>query len=197
MSTSHPHPAYDWRLLEESASIVAPRLLGCILERTIDGQVLRGKIVETEAYDQTDAASHSYRGQTERTKVMFGPAGYAYVYFTYGMHFCCNIVVGANGYGTGVLIRGVEPLTGIDVMRQLRHGRPEKELTNGPAKFCQAFGIQRDLNGHDLRIPPLTLTLQPPIPDHDIVQTTRVGISQAQDVAWRFYIRGNPYVSKT
>lgn len=190
------HSPHDWQILNGPASTVAPRLLGCIVERTIDGHTLRGKIVETEAYDQTDAASHSYRSRTERTNVMFGPAGHLYVYFTYGMHFCCNVVVGNDGYGAAVLIRAVEPLEGIETMTLLRHGRTGKELTNGPAKFCQAFGIQRELNGHDLRTPPLTLTLQAPLPSQDIVQTSRVGISRAKDVAWRFYIRGNSYVSK-
>lgn len=182
--------------MEDAAQAVAPKLLGCILERQINGQMLRGRIVETEAYDQTDAASHSYRGKTERTEVMFGPAGHLYVYFTYGMHFCCNVVAGPTGYGAAVLIRAVEPLAGAEVMQTLRHGRTGKELTNGPAKFCQAFGIQRTLNGHNLRTSPLKLLLQPPLAQQDIIQTTRVGISQAKDVAWRFYVRDNPYVSK-
>ena len=112
------------------------------------------------------------------------------------MHFCCNVVAGPTGYGAAVLIRAVEPLAGAEVMQELRHGRTGKELTNGPAKFCQAFGIQRALNGHNLRTSPLKLLLQPPLTQKDIVQTTRVGISQAKDVAWRFYIRDNPYVSE-
>lgn len=194
--SNEPQAGQEWADLARPAQIVAPRLLGCIVERTIDGETLRGRIVETEAYDQTDAASHSYRGKTKRTEVMFGPAGHAYIYFTYGMHYCCNVVAGPTGYGSGALIRAVEPLAGAAMMQSLRHGRTGKELTNGPAKFCQAFDIQRALNGHDLRTGPLRLLLQPPIAQKDIVQTTRVGISRAKDVAWRFYLRGNPYVSK-
>lgn len=165
---------------------VAPRLLGCVLERELDGQLLRGRIVEVEAYDQTDAASHSYRGKTERTAVMFGPAGHLYVYFTYGMHYCCNVVVGEDGYGAAVLLRALEPLDGLDVMRQHRRGRPDAELTNGPAKLCQAFGIDRALSGHDLRQAPLRLLPGEPVPRSDVLVTPRIGISQAKDVPWRF-----------
>ena len=175
---------------------VAPRLLGCQLVREIDGQRLIGRIVETEAYDQTDAASHSYRGRTPRTDVMFGPAGYLYVYFTYGMHYCMNIVVGEAGTGAAVLIRAIEPLDGEDVMSQNRRGRTGIELTNGPAKTCQALGVDKMMNGHDLRHTPLQLIMQPQLPAEQVLQTTRIGISQAKDVPWRFYIKDNPYVSK-
>ncbi|HEX4775096.1 MAG TPA: DNA-3-methyladenine glycosylase [Candidatus Saccharimonadales bacterium] len=188
---------YDpFDFLEQAAEEVAPRLLGCYLEHEIDGYKLVGKILETEAYDQTDAASHSYRGQTPRTEVMFGPAGRLYVYFTYGMHYCCNVVCGPVGHGSAVLVRAVEPLAGQDVMRQNRHGLADHQLTNGPAKFCQAFGIDKRWNGHDLHQEPFRLIVQPKLRQTDVVQTTRVGISQAKDVPWRFYVRGNPYVSK-
>lgn len=165
---------------------VAPRLLGCILQREINGQILAGRIVETEAYDQTDAASHSYKGKTPRTDVMFGPAGHLYVYFTYGMHYCCNVVTGQPGEGSAVLIRALEPLEGQALPR----------TTNGPAKLCQALGIDKSLNGHDLSQPPLELILRPPLKTEDIVQTTRVGITKAKDAPLRFYIKGNPHVSK-
>lgn len=174
--------------LDGPAYEVAPRLLGCILEREVDGQVLRGRIVETEAYDQTDAASHSYRGRTPRTDVMFGPSGYLYVYFTYGMHYCCNVVTGVEGEGSAVLIRAVEPLDGIDAMRERRGNRPDPELTNGPAKVCQAFGIGKEMNGHDLRNSPLKLIPQPPLSAGNIQITPRIGISQAKDVPWRFVV---------
>jgi DNA-3-methyladenine glycosylase len=183
--------------LDGEASDVAPRLLGCILERELDGKLLRGRIVETEAYNQTDAASHSYKGRTPRTDVMFGPPGRLYVYFTYGMHYCCNVVVGPEGYGAAVLIRAVEPLEGEELMTERRRGRTGIELTNGPAKVCQAFGIDKLLNGHDLRKAPLRLVAQPSVPSERIVQTTRIGITQARDMPWRFYLAGNPYVSKT
>ena len=174
--------------LNRDVEAVARRLLGCVLERELDGRVLRGKITEVEAYDQTDAASHSYRGKTERTAVMFGPAGYLYVYFTYGMHYCCNIVVGEAGYGAAVLIRAVEPLAGKEIMLVNRHGRGGKELTNGPAKVCQAFGIDKRLNGHDLRIAPLRLVPGIAVPPKQITVTPRIGISRAKDVPWRFLL---------
>lgn len=178
-----------------TAAEVAPRLLGCWLEREIDGVIMRGRIVETEAYDQSDVASHSYKGQTERTKVMFGPSGYLYVYFTYGMHYCCNVVVGPDGTGSAVLIRAIEPIDGLDTMAIYRNGRAGIELTNGPAKLCQALAIDRSFNGHNLERQPLRLIAKKELPIDSIIQTTRVGISRAKDMPWRFYIRDNPYVS--
>jgi DNA-3-methyladenine glycosylase len=181
---------------ELSGSVVdaAKRLLGCILEREIDGQIIKVRIVETEGYDQTDTASHSYKGRTQRTDVMFGPAGHLYVYFTYGMHYCCNIVVGDEGYGAAVLIRAVQPLKDEEVLKKRRGGKQGVDLTNGPAKLCQALDIDKRLNGHNLHNLPLRLILQPPVIS-DVVTTTRVGISHAKDVPWRFYLKHNPYVS--
>jgi DNA-3-methyladenine glycosylase len=183
-------------LLSAEAEIVAPRLLGCQLIRRIGDTELSGRIVEVEAYAQEDAASHSYRGETERTKVMFGPPGFLYVYFTYGMHYCCNVVTGPAGHGSAVLIRALEPMAGQAEMSQHRHGLDGESLTNGPAKLCQALGIDKGLNGHDLRTEPLRLQINPPLKQTEIIQATRIGISQAKDVPWRFYIKGNPYVSK-
>lgn len=187
--------ADSFAFLNQSAEVVAPRLLGCILEREINGHLIRVRIVETEAYDQTDAASHSYKGRTPRTEIMFGPSGHLYVYFTYGMHYCCNIVTGPEGVGSAVLIRAVEPLEGEELMQELR-GHSGVALTNGPAKLCQALGINKEMNGHDIRESPLVLRIQPALPASRVTQTTRVGISHAKDVPWRFYITGNPYVSK-
>lgn len=157
--------------------------------------MIRTKIVETEAYDQTDIASHSYKGRTERSDVMFGPSGHLYVYFTYGMHYCCNVVVGEVGYGAAALIRAVEPMDGVDVIEKRRR-KSGVGATNGPAKLCQALGIDRALNGHNLQQGKLRLIVQPPLPNSAITQTTRIGISQGKDAPWRFYISGNPYVSK-
>lgn len=185
-----------WPTLDGLAEAVAPRLLGCWLVRTVGDQQLVGRIVETEAYDQNDAASHSYRGRTPRTDVMFGPSGRAYVYFTYGMHYCVNVVCGPSGYGSAVLIRAIEPLVGEAAMRRNRGGKTGIELTNGPAKLCQALAIDKTCNGYDLRQPPLELVFKPPLPQAAITQTTRIGISHATDVLWRFYIRDNPYVSR-
>ena len=181
--------------LRKPADVVAPLLLGCVLEREIDGQLLRVKIVETEAYDQTDAASHSYKGKTPRTDVMFGQPGRLYVYFTYGMHYCCNVVVDNEGIGAAVLIRAVEPLEGHEIMQEKRH-HSGVELSNGPAKLCQALAIDKNLNGHDLSMSPLKLVLRDPLPTSAITQTERIGISQAKDVKWRFYITDNDYVSR-
>jgi DNA-3-methyladenine glycosylase len=185
---------FDW--LNGPVETIAPRLLGCRLLRELNGHTLIGTIVEVEAYDQTDAASHSYRGQTPRTDVMFGPAGYLYVYFTYGMHYCANVVVGPAGHGAAVLIRAVEPSGDSEYMSQLRGDKGERELTNGPAKFCQAFGINKELNGHDLSQDPLRLETGEPVVAGDIVTSARIGISQAKDVPWRFYLRGNEWVSR-
>lgn len=185
----------DLSFLNGMAADVAPRLLGCILERHVDGEVLRARIVEVEAYDQTDVASHSYNGRTSRTDVMFGPSGYLYVYFTYGMHYCCNIVVGEEGYGAAVLIRALEPLAGIESMCR-RRGRNGIELTNGPAKLCQALAINREQNGTNLRTGAVRLVPQPKLSTAKITVTTRIGISKGVDVPWRFYVTENPFVSR-
>lgn len=185
----------DLAFLEQRAHIVAPLLLGCVLEREVNGKKLQARIVETEAYSQTDIASHSYKGETPRTKVMFGPAGYLYVYFTYGMHYCCNIVVGKKGEGAAVLIRAVEPLAGENLMSQNRNDKTGPEISNGPAKLCQALMIDNDLNGHNLKHSPLILSPQASVSKPQIIQTTRIGISRGKDVPWRFYIKDNPYVS--
>ncbi len=178
------------------AADVAPRLLGSLLIREYKGQRLVGRIVEAEAYDQTDAASHSYHGSTPRTDVMFGPAGYLYVYFTYGMHYCMNVVCGPKGMGAAVLIRAVEPLNGLEAMESNRRGKTGIELTNGPAKVCQAFAIDRAWNGHDLRAEPFRLQLETSLPAEVVMQTTRIGITKAADVPWRFYVKGNTYISR-
>jgi len=181
--------------LNRPSPVVAPALLGSILEREIDGHKIRVRIVESEAYDETDAASHSYRGRSPRTEIMFGESGHLYVYFTYGMHYCCNIVTGGVGVGSAVLIRAVEPLEGEEYMQKLRD-RTGVEPSNGPAKLCQALAIDKRFNGHDLTKTPLKLMIQKPLKASQITQTKRIGISQAKDVPWRFYISDNKYVSK-
>lgn len=186
----------DRGLLERlSAPEAAKRLLGCELLVMLGGREARVKIVETEAYHQTDAASHSYSGKTQRTEVMFGPAGHLYVYFTYGMHYCCNVVTGPIGDGAAVLIRAVEPIAGEPSL-QANRDKSGTELTNGPAKLCQALAIDTRFNGHDLSRSPIRLVFKQQVPDDMIEQTTRVGVTKAIDMPWRFYIRGNAYVSK-
>lgn len=181
--------------LDEDADTVARRLLGCELAREIDGTTVRVRIVETESYDQTDAASHSYRGKTPRTDVMFGPSGRLYVYFTYGMHYCCNVVCGPEGIGSAVLIRAVEPLEGLELLEE-RRGRSGVEVTNGPAKLCQALGIDRAMNGHDLHDLPLRLETARQYEDPEIICTTRIGIAREKDAVRRYYLRDNAYVSR-
>lgn len=181
--------------LNASAPVVARRLLGSILEREVDGQLIRVKIVETEAYDQTDEASHTFKGRTKRSATMFGPAGHLYVYFTYGMHYCCNIVAGEDGYGAGVLLRAVQPIEGEDLMVKKRGGKAGVLVSNGPGKLCQALGITLAMNGHNLEELPLRLVMQPPVAEVHIVTTTRIGISTGKQTPWRFYLRGNSYVS--
>jgi len=186
----------DFDFLQQPAELVAPRLLGCELVRELDGQAIRCRIVEAEAYDQADAASHSYKGKTPRTEIMFGPADRLYVYFTYGMHYCCNVVTGPEGYGSAVLIRAVEPIEGQEIMKSYRNDIEGVSVSNGPAKLCQALMIDRALNGHDLRQPPLRLVVRPALAKAEVMQATRIGISQAKDVPWRFYTKDSPYVSK-
>lgn len=182
--------------LEGEVVDVARRLLGCVLVRRLGDRRVSVKIVETEAYHQTDAASHSYKGRTPRTEVMFGPAGHLYVYFTYGMHYCMNVVTGKQGEGSAVLIRAVEPVSGEAYIRANRPKSTGVQLTNGPAKLCQALAVDKHLNGHDLHGGLLKLEPRSALSDKDIIKTTRIGISQAQDKPWRFYISDNPYVSK-
>jgi DNA-3-methyladenine glycosylase len=184
-------------LLAGDAVEVAPRLLGCLLVRELeDGTRISGRIVETEAYHQSDAASHSYKGKIPRTEIMFGPPGFVYVYFTYGMHYCVNVVTGPEGEGSAVLIRAIEPVEGIERMRANRGGLETTQLTNGPAKLCQALQIDKQLNGHDLHTLPLQLRVQPPIDASEIVTTTRIGITKDAHRPWRFYVAGNPFISK-
>lgn len=177
------------------SDVVARNLLGCHLVREYKGNKFIGKIVETEAYHPDDAASHSFKGETPRTKVLFGPSGHAYVYFTYGMHYCMNVVTGPEGEGSAVLIRAVEPIAGAEQMMQLRPVNRQIDLTNGPAKLCQAMAIDMGLDGHNLSYPPLRLLDGEKVPAEKIVVTSRIGISKAKDVQWRFYVKGNPSVS--
>jgi DNA-3-methyladenine glycosylase len=173
--------------LENSAVTVARILIGwrlyCVQS---DGSVVGGIITETEAYNQNDAASHSYRGETPRTKVMFGPAGHVYVYFTYGMHYCMNIVTGPEERGEAVLIRSLQLDKGIAIARERRQ-RPDSELTDGPAKICQALGVGRGDNGKSVNGE--RFKLEPPLREYSIVATERIGIREAKERLWRFIIQ--------
>ena len=201
--------------LENPSDVAAPLLLGCTLTRTItlngEKHKLVARIVETEAYDQDDPASHAFGGLSERNAAMFGPAGHLYVYVSYGMHHCCNVVCGPEGFGSGCLVRAVEPLESVEVMRELREaGRAGKEqaerarkhplklrdLTNGPGKVCAALGIDKGLYGHDLTVEPLVLGFAPLLPGETIGRSPRVGISKNIDAPKRFFIEGNAFVSR-
>lgn len=179
---------------------VARELLGKYLLRRIGRKVLVGKIVETEAYFEDDPASHSFRGKTPRCAPMFEEPGHAYVYFIYGNHYCLNVVTEKHGTAGAVLIRAIEPVKGIDVMFKLR-GKPKGEmekkifdLTNGPGKLTQAFKIDRTHNRADLTKgdPVIMKGGHEKIP---IARSGRIGISQASDKLYRFYIKGNSFVS--
>lgn len=174
---------------------VAKQLLGCMLVREIDKRKLELRIVEVEAYDQNDEASHAYGGKSKRNATMFGEAGHLYVYFVYGMHYCCNIVTGKPGIGSGVLIRAAEPISGVETMKQ-RRGNRDENLTNGPAKLCQALGIDLALNGHDLRLPPLKLFTGRLRPDEKFASSSRIGITKAKDRQRRYYIEDNNFLSQ-
>ena len=170
-------------ILAADAADVAPLLLNKLL---VHGECI-GRIVEVEAYREDDPASHTFRGRTARNAVMFGPAGHLYVYFTYGMHHCANVVTGSEGHGAAVLLRAVEPVAGIEVMRARRGGRPQ--LADGPAKLCQAFGIGPEHNGVDVcRGHGIGLfddgTAPPDLP----IVGPRVGISKAVDVLVRWRV---------
>ena len=182
--------------LEGSSLDVAPRLLNKVL--AADG--VAGRIVEVEAYlGEADPASHAYRGRTARNATMFGPPGQLYVYFTYGMHFCCNVVCGPEGVAQAVLIRALAPLDGIAPMKQRRPAaRRDLDLCNGPAKLCQALAIDRSHDGVDLLDPssPVRLLDDGVAPPPEPATSPRVGISVATNHLWRFSVPGDPNVSR-
>jgi DNA-3-methyladenine glycosylase len=178
---------------------VAPDLLGRLLVRRLpDGEVLTGRIVECEAYQEDDPASHSYRGPTRRTRVMFGPPGHLYVYLSYGMHWCCNVVTGHEGEGSAVLLRAVEPMEGIERMRALRGGlSKDRLLCAGPGRLTQALAIGGQHNGCDLVTSgQLWISAGRPVPDDEVVAAPRVGLSVARDQLWGFRERGSRFLSR-
>jgi DNA-3-methyladenine glycosylase len=169
---------------------VARQLIGVTV--LVDG--VGGRIVETEAYDGEDPASHSYSGPTDRNFAMFGPPAHAYIYRSYGIHWCLNFVCREEGHGAGVLIRALEPVTGLDTMCERRGTRDHWLLCSGPGKLCQALGVTRALNGRSLAAAPFELA---PAPDGiDVVSGPRIGISKAVDVPWRFGLAHSRWVSK-
>ena len=187
-----PREFYD-----RETELVARELLGSVLERRAPEGIARGRIVEVEAYlGPHDPACHAASGLSARTRHLHGPPGRAYVYFIYGMHYCVNAVTREDGHGSAVLIRAVEPLSGVELMRARRGHVPDRQLTTGPGKLCQALGIDRELDGARLDRGPLRILRGEAVPDDAVDITHRVGISKAADWALRFLIRGNPWVSR-
>jgi DNA-3-methyladenine glycosylase len=192
---------------ERDSQTVARALLGTVLECDSPEGRASGRIVETEAYlGPTDPASHAAAGLTARTQYLFGQPGRAYVYFIYGVHWCVNAVAWRRGAGTAVLIRALEPLDGIPLMRVRRWGvqgagaaaaRRDRDLTNGPGKLCEALRIDNRLNGVTLLRPPLTIRVGIDVPDSEVAVSPRIGITRAAELEGRYFVRDNPYVSRT
>ncbi len=187
----------------QETPLVAKQLLGCFLVHVEGEETTLGRIVETEAYLWNEPASHAFIGKTKRNYVMFGPVGYAYVYFIYGMHYCVNATTGQEGRGEAVLIRALEPLQGIPIMQKRRQIEKLSLLCNGPAKLAQALNLSLSLNGVPLFDGSLqiwsadSLPSAPLIEPIDIVETTRIGINKARELPLRFYVRGSRYVSQS
>lgn len=177
---------------------VSRELLGCVLECTTPEGKASGMIVETEAYvGEHDPACHAAAGRTRRTDPLYGRPGIAYVYFIYGMYWCVNAVTRAEGLPSAVLIRALEPVRGIELMRERRGAaRSDRELTNGPGKLCIALGIGREHNGASLQRGPLVIREGESVADRDVVVASRIGIKKAADWPLRWYIRNNEFVSR-
>ena len=176
---------------------VARDLIACVLvHETPDGMVT-GSIVESEAYSHDDPGSHAFRGMTPRNAPMFEEPGHAYVYFTYGMHFCLNAVTDRDGVAGAVLVRAVEPLDGIEVMRARRGAVRDRDLCRGPGRLTEAFGIGRDQSRADLTVPPLYICAGERLPYASIEATARIGLGAHEDGRkWRFAVKGSPWVSR-
>jgi DNA-3-methyladenine glycosylase len=199
-------PLVAREFFDRSSLAVAPELLGCVLEHETEAGLVAVRLTEVEAYaGSADPASHAYRGRTKRNAVMFGPPGHAYVYFTYGMHFCVNLVCLPEGTAEAVLLRAGEVIAGEDLARERRGvaGNPAgknstRDLARGPARLCQTLGIDRSQNGADVVVPssPLRLRFAEPAPRPALIHRgPRVGVREGADVPWRFWLDGEPTVS--
>ena len=175
---------------------VAPRLLGAVLRHATSEGTVAVRLTEVEAYDGgNDPGSHAFRGPTRRNQVMFGRGGHLYVYFTYGMHHCCNVVVGEEGAAAAVLLRAGEIVEGHDLARSRRPRATDRDLARGPARLCSALAIQMAHNGVDLADGPLTLHPGDPVPATSVATGPRVGLRHAAERPWRFWVEGEPTVS--
>ena len=171
--------------------------MGQVLISEVGGRAVAGRVVETEAYiGPEDPACHGYGARrTRRNESLFGPPGTAYVYFTYGMHWCLNAVTEAEGFPAAVLIRALEPLDGLEMMRRRRGGVSDRRLCSGPAKLCEALGVTGRLDGVSLQRGPLRIVREPARQRFPVVATPRIGISRAAEWPLRFVIEGSPWVS--
>ncbi|MDQ7818099.1 MAG: DNA-3-methyladenine glycosylase [Melioribacteraceae bacterium] len=197
------HKKVPLKFYKRDVLLIAKELLGKYLVRKTGKTFIAGKIVEVEAYDGTiDEASHTYRGKTKRNQVMFEGGGKLYVYFTYGMHFCANVVTGKMNDGKAILIRAVEPTEGIQQMIINRYGKEiisEKELINlcnGPGKVCRAFNINVNDNGTKLTGNDIFIVDSKNLKPVSISTSKRIGIKKSVDLPWRYYITGNKFVSR-
>jgi DNA-3-methyladenine glycosylase len=184
---------------DRAAETVARELLGAYLVSDCKGSRCVGRIVETEAYPGPhDPASHAAAsiGRTARNDPMFGPPGTAYIHLNFGVHWCLNVVVRREGFPAAVLIRALEPVEGRETIRRRRAGRPDRQLTSGPAKLTQALAIPPSLQRHLLTEPPLFVAAGEPVPTGALVRTTRVGVTKGTEKKWRFYDRRSAWVSR-
>lgn len=171
---------------------VAPGLIGCLL--LVDG--VGGVIVETERYQEDDPASHSFRGPRGRAAVMFGPPGHLYVYRSYGIHWCANLVCEPEGRGAAVLLRALAPTHGVSAMRARRADRSDRLLCAGPGRLCQALGVDGTLDGASAVAGEGRVALYAPAAPVDVVSGQRIGLTRAVDRVWRFGLRGSPFLSR-
>ena len=194
-------PRISSQILKQPTLKVAQRILGCTLVSESRGVITAGKIVEVEAYrGDIDEACHCYHRRSERNEVMFWSPGHCYVYTIYGIHQCVNVVTEHEGFGAAVLIRALEPVEGLEVMRRrrgLKKQTHEKQLTNGPGKLCAALNINTaHLGEHFLTSKKIWIEAGRKIPDSNIQKATRIGISKSTSLPWRYFIKDHPCVSK-
>ena len=183
---------------ERNASSVARNLIGTLLIHKFNNKTLAGFIVEAEAYRQNEPACHAFKGKTKRTAVMFGPPGRSYIYFIYGMYWCLNATAEPDGKAAACLIRAVEPISGLGDMMIYRNKTNVEDLCSGPGKLSMAFNLTGVLNKHDLSKSPLTISALPDDikPQIKVRKSPRIGLTDAKDLLYRFYVHGNPHVSK-